>query len=108
MLDLVEVWAIGRERLQRMSVMNQCGLCVPLLMERGTIHDKDRCGRQFEQQVLPHPASIEIDINIGIEQPDGQQLLPNQRTTLALPTSNRVAAPVSVSPSFFRTDKTLH
>jgi len=79
MLDRVEVWAIGRQILKRMPCVDKSRLCIEPFVECGIIHDDDRCGWQLGQQVLPRPAGKDIGINVGIEQPYRQQVLPNQR-----------------------------
>ncbi len=79
-LDRIEVGAIGRQILQRMPGMDHGRLGIHPFVERGIIHDEDRCGWQLGQQVLLGPGGKDIGIHVGIEQADRQQVLPNQRT----------------------------
>lgn len=89
MLDWIEVWAIWRQVLKRMPFVDNSLLCIPPFVECGVIHHDDRCGWQFGQQVLPCPAGKDIGIHVGIEHPDRQQVLPDQR-------ADHVGTPVCV------------
>lgn len=80
MLDRIEIWAIGRQILKRMPGVDHRGLYIPPLVERGIIHDEDRCRWQLGQQVLLGPGGTGSGIHVGVEQAYRQHVLPDQRT----------------------------